>query len=122
MSGAMWLAVMTAALGTLAMRALPLVWMQRRLRRCGDEPEFDAMPRWLGVLGPLMIAALFGVSLVPQRLDLAGWLATLIGVAVTLLVWRRTRTLGWPVMAGVVAFGLVVIAARFVAEFAARLL
>lgn len=112
MSGAMWLAVMAAALGTLAMRALPLVWMQRRLRRSGDEPGLDAMPPWLGVLGPLMIAALLGVSLAPQRQDFAGWLATLVGVAVTLVVWRRTRALGWPVMAGVASFGLVVIVAR----------
>lgn len=112
MNGDMWLAVIAAALGTLAMRALPLVWMQRRLRRSAGEAGLNAMPHWLGVLGPLMIAALFGVSLVPQRPDLAGWLATLIGVAVTLAVWRRTRTLGWPVMAGVIAFGLVVIVAR----------
>ncbi|WP_136068876.1 AzlD domain-containing protein [Modicisalibacter radicis] len=112
MSGAMWLAVMAAALGTLALRALPLVWMRRRLRRSEDDPGLDAMPPWLGVLGPLMIAALFGVSLVPQRQDPVGWLATLIGLAVTLMAWRRTRTLGWPVMAGVVAFGLVAIVAR----------
>lgn len=112
MNAEIWLAVMVVALGTLAMRALPLVWMRRHLRRVGDEPGLDAMPPWLGVLGPLMIAALLGVSLAPQRQDLAGWLATLIGVAVTLIVWRRTRALGWPVVAGVVAFGLVVIVAR----------
>ncbi|SDL27389.1 Branched-chain amino acid transport protein (AzlD) [Modicisalibacter muralis] len=112
MNAGMWLAVMSVALGTLAMRALPLVWMRRRLRRFGDEPGLDAMPPWLGVLGPLMIAALLGVSLAPQRQDLVGWLATLVGVAATLIVWRRTRALGWPVVAGVIAFGLVVIVAR----------
>ncbi|MDW5378336.1 AzlD domain-containing protein [Halomonas sp. HP20-15] len=112
MNDALWLAVMAVALGTLAMRALPLAWMQRRLHRFGDDPGLNAVPAWLGVLAPLMIAALLGVSLAPQRQDLVGWLATLIGGGVTLAVWRSTRALGWPVMAGVAAFGLVVIVAR----------
>nr|WP_325051828.1 AzlD domain-containing protein [Halomonas coralii] len=71
-----------------------------------------ALPAWLSMLGPLMIAALFGVSLIPQRQDPVGWCATLVGIGATLIVWRRTRTLGWPVIAGVAAFGLVVAVAR----------
>lgn len=110
MSNALWLAVLASALGTYLIRVLPLLWMRRRLRRFGDD-DMDAMPQWLGILGPLMIAALLGVSLVPRHPDATAWLATAIGVAITLLVWYRKRSLGWPVAAGVAAYGMVVILA-----------
>ncbi|MBB3192511.1 AzlD domain-containing protein [Halomonas cerina] len=107
MSSALWIAVLAAALGTLLMRLLPLLWMQRRLERLGDAGP-EAMPQWLGLLGPLMIAAVLGVSLVPVTPGPLAWLATAIGVLVTLAVWWRKRTLGWPVAAGVAAYGAVV--------------
>jgi branched-subunit amino acid transport protein len=65
------------------------------------------MPKWLGVLGPVMIAAMLGVSLVPETASLNSWLATFVGVSFTLLVWSRTKSLGWPVLMGVAAFGAV---------------
>ncbi|MEC7296688.1 MAG: AzlD domain-containing protein, partial [Pseudomonadota bacterium] len=42
------------------------------------------------------------------------WLATAIGLSVTLLVWRRLRSLGWPVAAGVAMFGAVEVAAALI--------
>ncbi|MDT8878892.1 AzlD domain-containing protein [Halomonas saccharevitans] len=114
MSSAMWIAVIASAVGTLLLRLLPMLWMRRRLERLGQDDGIDAMPQWLGILGPLMIAALLGTSLVPKTLDAVSWLATVIGVLATLALWWRTRTLGWPVAAGVAAFGAVVVLASWV--------
>jgi len=108
MSIELWLAVAVSALGTLLMRVVPFLWMQRRL---GSDADINAMPQWLGILGPLMIAAVLGVSIVPVSPGAVSWLATAIGLSVTLIVWRRLRSLGWPVAAGVAAFGLVVVLA-----------
>lgn len=107
MASELWVAVMVAAVGTLLMRLLPLVWMQRRLGREGSQGSTAAMPGWLGVLGPVMIAAMLGTSLVPATATLNAWLATAVGVCITLLVWWRTKSLGWPVIWGVAAFGVV---------------
>ncbi|WP_111414789.1 AzlD domain-containing protein [Billgrantia lactosivorans] len=107
MSSALWTAVLASALGTLLIRLLPLLWMQRRLQRQGGD-GLEAMPQWLSLLGPLMIAALFGVSLMPVAPGASSWFATAIGVLATLAVWWRKRTLGWPVAAGVAAYGVVV--------------
>ncbi|SEM37484.1 AzlD domain-containing protein [Halomonas caseinilytica] len=109
MSNALWLAVLASALGTYLIRVLPLLWMRRRLRRLDGNDNVDAMPQWLGILGPLMIAALFGVSLVPRDPSATTWLATAIGIAITLLVWYRKRSLGWPVAAGVAAYGVIIV-------------
>lgn len=111
MNSALWLAVLTAAAGTLLMRLVPLLWMQRNLRRREADGGLDAMPRWLGILGPLMIAALLGTSLAPASPGAVSWLATAIGALATLLVWWRLRSLGWPVAAGVAAYGMVVMLA-----------
>lgn len=107
MSSALWIAMLAAALGTLLMRLLPLLWMQRHLARRGEDSSVEAMPGWLSVLGPSMIAAMFGVSLVPTSLTLSSWLATACGGLLTLTVWHRTRSLGWPVFAGVAMYGAV---------------
>lgn len=108
MSSALWIAVLASAVGTLLMRVLPLLWMQRRLERLGDDDGLEAMPQWLSLLGPVMIAAVFGVSLMPVTPGLLSWIATAIGVLATLAVWWVKRTLGWPVAAGVAAHGAVV--------------
>ncbi|MDR9438559.1 MAG: AzlD domain-containing protein [Halomonas sp.] len=110
MSSALWFAVLASAAGTLLMRLLPLLWMQRRLKRRAPDDGLEAMPQWLGILGPMMIAAVLGTSLVPHSPDALSWLATVIGVLVTLGVWWRLRSLGWPVAAGVAAYGAVLIA------------
>ncbi|MBD3896936.1 AzlD domain-containing protein [Halomonas sp. ML-15] len=110
MSNALWLAMLATALGTLLMRLLPLLWMRRRLARLdADDDGLDAMPQWLGILGPLMIAAVLGVSLVPTTTDATSWLATAIGVIATLAVWWRLRSLGWPIAAGVATYGVVML-------------
>lgn len=108
MSTALWLAVVISALGTLLIRVVPFLWMQRRLN---SESGLNNMPQWLGILGPLMIAAVLGVSIVPVNPNAISWLATAIGLSVTLLVWSRVRSLGWPVAAGVAVFGLVEVVA-----------
>ncbi|WP_404375491.1 AzlD domain-containing protein [Vreelandella aquamarina] len=108
MSSAMWIAVIICALGTLLMRVVPFLWMQRRL---GSATGMNAMPQWLVILGPMMIAAVLGVSMVPVNPSAISWLATAIGLSVTLLVWLRLRSLGWPVAAGVAVFGVVEVAA-----------
>lgn len=108
MSTALWLAVVASALGTLLMRVVPFLWMQRRLN---STTGLNNMPQWLGILGPLMIAAVLGVSIMPVNPSAISWTATAIGLSVTLLVWWRLRSLGWPVAAGVAVFGVVEVAA-----------
>jgi len=105
MDSQLWIALLATAIGTLLMRALPLVWMRRHLVRKQASNSLDAMPSWLTVLGPLMIAAMFGVSLVPSSVTAAAWLATAIGALATYLVWKRTNSLGWPVFVGVAVYG-----------------
>lgn len=104
MSTELWLAVAVSAIGTLLMRIVPFLWMQRRLN---SATGLNNMPQWLGILGPLMIAAVLGVSIVPINPSAIAWIATAIGLSVTLLVWWRLRSLGWPVAAGVAVFGAV---------------
>lgn len=101
------LAILATAAGTWLMRLLPLIWMQGHLGRLNSEKTVESLPDWLSVMGPAMIAALLGVSLVPATLSLTDWLAPLLGVLLTLLVWYRSRSLGLPVLAGVFAYGLV---------------
>ena len=105
MGSELWIALLATALGTFLMRALPLLWMRRHLIRKQASNTLDAMPSWLTVLGPLMIAAMFGVSLVPSSINTATGLATAVGTLATYLVWKRTRSLGWPVFCGVAVYG-----------------
>lgn len=114
MDNAIWAALLVCALGTFLMRALPLVWMQRHLVQRKTKSAVEAMPTWLSVLGPLMIAAMFGVSLVPGKASPASWLATALGALVTLIAWRMTKSLGWPVFAGVAIYGAVIFLATTV--------
>lgn len=107
MSTELWIAVIACALGTLLMRVVPFLWMQRRLN---SDTGINNMPQWLGILGPLMIAAVLGVSIMPVNPSAIAWIATTIGLSVTLAVWSRLRSLGWPVAAGVTVFGLVQVA------------
>ncbi|WP_078085817.1 AzlD domain-containing protein [Microbulbifer mangrovi] len=115
MDSELWIALLATAIGTFLMRALPLLWMQRHLVRKQAGNSLDAMPSWLTVLGPLMIAAMFGVSLVPSKVSTQAWLATAIGTLVTYLVWKRTNSLGWPVFVGVVVYGGVILLANVAA-------
>lgn len=109
MDKSLWLLMLACALGTFLLRALPLIWMRRHLLRRGAGNGNAAMPVWLTVLAPTMIAAMFGVSLVPVHPMLSSWLATVLGGLCTVLVWRRTRSLGWPVCVGVAVYGGVVL-------------
>lgn len=111
MSVEIWIAIGLSALGTFLLRLLPLVWMKRHLQRQQIAATDTSMPVWLTVLAPTMIAAMFGVSLVPVNPSLTAWVATGLGILSTLAVWRRTRSLGWPVCAGVLVFGLVEVVA-----------
>jgi len=107
MQNDIWIALVASAVGTLLIRLLPLIWMQRHLAKRKSQEAVAAMPAWLSAFGPLMIAAMFGVSLIPSSQTVAAWISTVIGVLVTLIVWWFKRSLGWPVFAGVIAFGTV---------------
>ncbi|MCM2972614.1 AzlD domain-containing protein [Larsenimonas suaedae] len=98
-------AIVVTALGTWAMRALPLLWMQRR-RDSSADPTGATPPIWLVRLGPLLIAGLLGTSLVPTSLDAAHLVPVALGLAATIVCWAWVRGLGWPIMAGVAAFAL----------------
>lgn len=114
MNNDVWLALAVCAVGTFLLRLIPMLWMKRHLIRQRAAATEAPMPVWLTVLAPTMIAAMFGVSLVPGSLTLSAWLATALGILTTLLMWRRTRSLGWPVCAGVLMFGGVKILALLV--------
>jgi branched-subunit amino acid transport protein len=109
METSMWLALTGIAIGTYLIRLLPYLWMKQRLAKKQKEGGISAMPTWLTILGPTMIAAMFGTSLVPIHLDVASWLATAVGMLITFAVWTRTRSMGLPILSGVVAFGIITI-------------
>jgi branched-subunit amino acid transport protein len=105
MNTTLWLTLLSIAIGTYLLRLLPYLWMRQKLAKHRDENVTTPMPTWLTILGPTMIAAMFGSSLVPSHLDPLAWLATAIGILTTFLVWTRTRSMGWPILMGVVVFG-----------------
>jgi branched-subunit amino acid transport protein len=108
-----WIVIAVTAVGTFAMRSLPLLWMQRHLEKRDSNGGIDDIPLWLSISGPCMIAAMTGTSLIPATADITGWLATLIGSIMTLLCWYKTRSLGWPIVVGVTVFGLI----RWLADY-----
>jgi len=103
-----WLTLGIIAVATFLMRTAPLFWMSRRLKRSENGSSLADIPLWLRVMGPMMIAAMFGTSLIPSTLSFNTWLATGLGVIATLLAWYKTRTLGVPVLAGVAVYGLLI--------------
>lgn len=105
MDKGIWLAIFAIAIGTLAMRVLPLLWVRHQLARRQHENSFEIISGWLSALGPLMIAALLGVSMLPASPSIADGAATFLGASATLLVWYRRRSLGWPVLIGVLVYG-----------------
>ena len=111
MSVDVWIAMGICAVGTFLLRLIPMIWMQRHLQRQQAAAVDAQMPVWLTVLAPTMIAAMFGVSLVPAHSSFTAWVATALGILTPFGVWRRTRSLGWPVCAGVLMFGAVEVAA-----------
>ncbi|MDP4534728.1 AzlD domain-containing protein [Alkalimonas collagenimarina] len=112
MDNGFWIALLFVSVGTLCMRLLPLLWMQRHLLKQKSKGGLAAIPDWLTVLGPLMIAAMLGVSLVPATPSLFTWLATILGAFSALMAWLWTKSLGWPVLAGVSTYGVVIVLAR----------
>ena len=101
------IAILVCALGTFAMRCVPLIWMRRHIEKQQKTKQEVVTPVWLGLIGSLMIAGMLGTSLVPMRVDWVGALSTLAGVIITIVVWSRYRSLGLPVFLGVLGFGLV---------------
>lgn len=101
-----WVAIIVAAVGTYALRVGPLLWTQRHFNKHKANNTQARLPTWLSVLGPLMIAAMLGASLIPKAPSAESWAATAIGVFITSLTWRKYRSLGLPVFCGVVSFGL----------------
>jgi branched-subunit amino acid transport protein len=108
MGDSAWLTLITIALGTYLMRVGPLYWMSHRIKRSDNSSTPGHVPVWLTVMGPVMIAAMFGTSLIPSTPSTLTWLATAIGTVATLLTWYKTRTLGLPILFGVVVYGLIV--------------
>lgn len=109
MNSAIWWAAVATAVGTLLIRMLPLYLVQWRLSRAFDIERERPLPAWPGVLAPLMIAALLGLSLAPQPGSALGWSSTVVGSIATLCLWYKTRTLGLPVAAGVAAYTLMLL-------------
>ncbi len=109
MEMSMWLALVCIALGTYLLRLFPYLWMKGALMKKQVEGGINAMPFWITILGPTMIAAMFGTSLVPVHLDTVSWLATGTGTLATYAVWTRTRSLGMPVLCGVASFGMIML-------------
>lgn len=101
-----WTAIVVAAIGTYALRVGPLLWTQRHFNKHKANNTEARLPTWLSVLGPLMIAAMLGASLIPKAPSAASWIATAIGTVVTVLVWRKFKSLGLPVFCGVLSFGV----------------
>ena len=101
-----WIAIVVAAIGTYALRVVPLLWTQRHFNKHKANNTEARLPTWLSVLGPLMIAAMLGASLIPKAPSAASWIATAIGTVITVLVWRKFKSLGLPVFCGVLSFGV----------------
>lgn len=101
-----WIAIVVAAIGTYALRVVPLLWTQRHFNKHKANNTEARLPTWLSVLGPLMIAAMLGASLIPKAPSAASWIATAIGTVVTVLVWCKFKSLGLPVFCGVLSFGV----------------
>ena len=101
-----WIAIVVAAIGTYALRVVPLLWTQRHFNKHKANNTEARLPTWLSVLGPLMIAAMLGASLIPKAPSAASWIANAIGTVVTVLVWRKFKSLGLPVFCGVLSFGV----------------
>ena len=104
-----WVAIVVAAIGTYGLRVAPLIWTQRHFNKHKANNTQAHLPIWLSVLGPLMIAAMLGASLIPKVPSEASWVATVVGTLVTTLVWRKFKTLGLPVFCGVLVFGLTLV-------------
>lgn len=103
----LWMAITATAVGTYAMRLVPMLWMQRHLKKHSDKDSMEVIPHWISILGPLMIAAMLGVSMMPKNPDISSWITTLIGCSATWFTWKYTRSLGLPVAVGVITFGLI---------------
>lgn len=101
-----WVAIVIAAIGTYALRVGPLLMTQRHFNKHKANNTQARLPIWLSVLGPLMIAAMLGASLIPKAPSISSWIATAIGTLVTVVIWHKRRTLGFPVLCGVLAFGV----------------
>ncbi len=112
MSTEIWLTLVSIAVGTYLIRVVPYVWMQRKQARSHNEGMMAETPDWLTVMGPAMIAAMFGTSLVPAHPTPLAWIASAVGIIATLLVWRKTRSMGLPTFVGVLVFGLVEVVFR----------
>ncbi len=108
MDKSLWIVMMLIAAGTFAMRLLPMLWMSRRMKGRNQGGSLDNIPTWLSVLGPTMIAAMFGTSLIPATPSVASWIATIVGTLFTLLIWYWKRSLGLPVLAGVAIYGAII--------------
>ena len=102
-----WIAIIVAAIGTYVLRVAPLLWTQRHFNKHKANNTQARLPTWLSVLGPLMIAAMLGASLIPKAPSAASWIATGVATVITILVWRKTKALGLPVFFGVAVFGVI---------------
>ena len=105
----LWVALFIIAAGTYLLRVIPLIWMQRKLIQHEKKGSVKPPPDWLTVLGPTMISAMFGASLVPTHPTFAAWVATALGMLATLAVWIRTRSMGLPTLTGVFVFGVLTV-------------
>jgi branched-subunit amino acid transport protein len=92
--------ILLIALGTYLMRLIPLLW-GRKL-----DPQGRVMTS-LQTVGPMLIAALLGVSGAGEAAgQTAGWLPVLLGLVGTGLTYRWQGGFVLPISTGVAAYAL----------------
>lgn len=102
-----WLALFVIAIGTFLMRAGPLQLIFHRFKQSTSSNSRNQIPFVFSIMGPAVIAALLGTSLMPSTPSFQSWAATFVGILVTLIVYYKIRTLSLPIFFGVLANSLV---------------
>lgn len=109
MNESVWLTLFVIAVGTFLIRTVPLQIMFRRLKKSDSINTSKQIPVVLSIMGPAMIAAMLGSSLIPSKPSFVSLTATLAGIIVTLATYYKFRTLSVPVLLGVVGYSVVIL-------------
>ena len=101
------LAVIFLGIATYLSRLLPYLWMRKRLNSSqGTVNQEERIPQSIRVLGPIMIAAMFGMSLLPQEPKTPSLLAAPVACFFIFYIWKKKKSLIFPILGGVASYGL----------------